>query len=263
MKSLRVLIADDDGQSRASLASQVEHLGYQVVGMARDGAEAVRQALQSKPDVILMDVKMPVMDGIQAARAVMQFRPAPIILLSGFSEQDLTRDAVDAGVQAYLVKPISTRELAPTIALAYARFQQQGRAGTRPTLPGAELVAASPAVEQLVQKMLSEPDELRVLMVYRHRGLAWWEESDLIAFAGGDPKDVRAAISLLVQENLLETRRAAGLTFYNLSSDPDRRQTIDGFFNWLRQAGERIEVWRHLLGSETNTRGKTVRVDHA
>lgn len=254
MKSLRVLIADDDGQSRASLVSQVEHLGYQVVAMARDGAEAVRQAVQTRPDLILMDIKMPVMDGIQASRAIMQVRPAPIVLLSGFSEQDLTRDAVDAGVQAYLVKPISTRELAPTMALAYARFQQQGRSGMRPTLLGTELHTPSAAVEALVQKMLAEPNELRVLLVYRNRGLAWWEENDLIAFAGGEPKEIRAAISLLVQENLLEPRHAAGLTFYNISSDPNRRQEVDDFFAWLRQTGERLEVWRHLLGPTTNQR---------
>jgi CheY-like chemotaxis protein len=262
MNALRVLIADDDGQSRASLASQVEHLGYQVVAMARDGGEAVRQAIQTKPDLILMDIKMPVMDGLQATRAIMQVRPVPIILLSGFSEQDLTRDAVDAGVQAYLVKPISIRELAPTMALAHARFQQQGRAQARPSLPGAELHSASPAVEDLVRRMLAEPDELRVLLVYRNRGLAWWEESDLIAFAGGDPKDTRAAISLLVQENLLETRRAAGLTFYNITSDPNRRHDVDAFFTWLREAGERIEAWRHLLGPEINTRNRTPRANH-
>lgn len=262
MKALRVLIADDDGQSRASLVSQVEHLGYQVVAMARDGAEAVRQAIQTKPDLILMSIKMPVMDGLQAARAIMQLRPVPIILLSGFSEQDLTRDAVDAGVQAYLVKPISIRELAPTMALAHARFQQQGRASTRPTLPGTELQSASPAVEALVQKMLTQPNELRVLLVYRNRGLAWWEESDLIAFAGGDPKEIRAAMSLLVQENLLETRRAAGLTFYNITSDPERRREVEDFFTWLRQTGERIEAWRHLLGPEVNMRSRLPRSSH-
>lgn len=262
MQALRVLIADDDSQSRASLAAQVEHLGYQVVAIARDGAEAVRLALQNKPDLILMDIKMPVMDGLQATRAIMQFRPVPIILLSGFSEQDLTRDAVDAGVQAYLVKPISIRELAPTMALAHARFQQQGRAGMRPTLPGTELHPASPAVEALVQKMLTEPNELRVLLVYRHRGLAWWEESDLIAFAGGEPREMRAAISLLVQENLLETRRAAGLTFYNITSNPGRRREVEDFFTWLRETGERIDAWRHLLGPEVNSGSRLPRSNH-
>lgn len=124
MASLRIMIADDDTLVAVSVRNQLEALGHQVVAEARNGAEAIQIARDTAPDLILMDIKMPEMDGITASRAIMEDRPVPIILLTSYSDPELISEADEAGVQAYLVKPVDEAEMRPTIQIAMSRFRQ-------------------------------------------------------------------------------------------------------------------------------------------
>jgi response regulator NasT len=119
-----VLIAEDETIIRLDLKGQLEAFGYRVCGEARDGEEAVDLARSTEPDVVLLDVKMPVLDGIHAARRIMQERSVPILLLTAYTDEKLVRRAADAGVFAYLVKPFSANELIPAIETAVARHEE-------------------------------------------------------------------------------------------------------------------------------------------
>ncbi len=123
-EALRILIADDEPVIRMGLRTMLEEHGYAVVGEAADGEEAVTLAGKTAPDLIFMDIKMPGLDGIAAASTVMARSPRPIILLTAWSERDLVQRAQEAGVLAYLVKPVREAELVPTIEVAMARFQE-------------------------------------------------------------------------------------------------------------------------------------------
>jgi two-component system, response regulator PdtaR len=120
----RVVIAEDESLIRLDLKEMLEEEGYQVVGEAADGEQAVVLAVQHRPDLVLVDVKMPVMDGITAAQQIVSRRLAPVIVLTAFSHRDLAQRAADAGVLAYLVKPFGRAELAPAIEVALSRFAQ-------------------------------------------------------------------------------------------------------------------------------------------
>jgi AmiR/NasT family two-component response regulator len=120
----RVLIAEDEALIRLDLAEMLREEGYQVVGEAGDGQEAVELAESLKPDLVIMDVKMPRRDGIDAAGEIAAKRIAPVVVLTAFSQRDLVEKARDAGAMAYLVKPFSISDLVPAIELAYSRFQE-------------------------------------------------------------------------------------------------------------------------------------------
>ncbi|HBY92472.1 MAG: response regulator [Ardenticatenaceae bacterium] len=124
MSSLRIMIVDDDSLVALSLRTQLEALGHRVVAEASNGADAIRLAQSVDPDLILMDIKMPEMDGLTASRTIMQDKAAPIILLTSYSDPELVAEADEAGVQAYLVKPVDEAELRPAIQLAISRFRQ-------------------------------------------------------------------------------------------------------------------------------------------
>lgn len=124
MSELKVLIADDDPIIRLDVKQMLEKLGYTVIGESEDGQEAVEAARRLAPDVCVMDVKMPVMDGIDAASIIAEEGIAPVVLLTAYSDQDLIARAQDAGVFAYLVKPFKPGDLAPTIEVARSRFEQ-------------------------------------------------------------------------------------------------------------------------------------------
>lgn len=124
MSELKVLIADDDPIIRLDVKQMLEKLGYTVIGESEDGQEAVEAARRLAPDVCVMDVKMPVMDGIDAASIIAEEEIAPVVLLTAYSDQDLIARAQDAGVFAYLVKPFKPGDLAPTIEVARSRFEQ-------------------------------------------------------------------------------------------------------------------------------------------
>ena len=124
MSSFRVLIADDDPIIRLDLKQMLENLGYEVVGEAGDGKQAVEAAREQKPDVCILDVKMPVMDGIEAVSIITEEGIAPTILLTAYSDKELVDRAKDAGVFAYLVKPFKPSDLPPAIEVARSRFEQ-------------------------------------------------------------------------------------------------------------------------------------------
>jgi two-component system, response regulator PdtaR len=120
----RIIIADDESLIRMDLREMLTHLGYDVVGEASDGRSAVELAKRLAPDLIIMDIKMPDMDGITAANEVAQERIAPVVLLTAYSESSLIGRAKDAGVCGYLVKPFRETELMPVIELALSRFRE-------------------------------------------------------------------------------------------------------------------------------------------
>jgi two-component system, response regulator PdtaR len=124
VEHVRVIVADDESVICMDLREMLSNLGYLVVGEAGDGRSAVNLSRELRPDVVLMDIKMPDMDGIEAAKILTEERIAPVVLLTAFSQQDLVQRAKAAGVVGYLVKPIKEAELAPAIEIALARFAE-------------------------------------------------------------------------------------------------------------------------------------------
>ncbi|MCL6500317.1 MAG: response regulator [Firmicutes bacterium] len=121
---LRILIADDEAIRVMTLRTQLRALGFDVVAEATNGREAVELAERHHPDLAILDIKMPELDGIAAAREITARGPIPVILLTAYSEPELVERATEAGVFAYLVKPVSEEDLLPTILLARARFEE-------------------------------------------------------------------------------------------------------------------------------------------
>ena len=113
MERTRVIIADDESVIRADLREMLTTLGYLVVGEVGDGQSAVNSARELKPDVVIMDIKMPDMDGIEAAKILTQEKIAPVLLLTAYSQRDLIDRAKEAGVVGYLVKPFREQEIVP------------------------------------------------------------------------------------------------------------------------------------------------------
>ncbi|WP_283133509.1 ANTAR domain-containing response regulator [Rhizohabitans arisaemae] len=120
----RVVIAEDEALIRLDLKEMLEEDGYTVVGEAGDGATAVRLAVELRPDLVILDVKMPVLDGISAAEQITADRVAPCLILTAFSQRDLVERARDAGAMAYLVKPFTKSDLVPAIEMAVSRHEQ-------------------------------------------------------------------------------------------------------------------------------------------
>ncbi len=124
MRKVRIIIADDEPIIRMDLKEMLTNLGYLVVGEAGDGRSVVNMARELRPDLVIMDIKMPDMDGIEAARILTQEEIAPVIFLTAYSQKELVDQAKEAGVVAYLVKPFRESDLAPAIEIALARFEQ-------------------------------------------------------------------------------------------------------------------------------------------
>jgi response regulator NasT len=120
----RVIIAEDEALIRLDLKEMLEEEGYDVVGEAGDGETAVSLAEQLRPQLVILDVKMPVMDGIAAAERIAGARIAPVVILTAFSQRDLVERARAAGAMAYLVKPFQKKDLLPTIEMATSRFAE-------------------------------------------------------------------------------------------------------------------------------------------
>ena len=121
---MRILIAEDETIIRMDLRELLEGAGYEVCGEARDGAEAVALARELEPDLAIMDVKMPQLDGIDAARQILDERPIPIVMLTAYGQEELVSRAVEAGVFGYLVKPFREQDLLPAITTARARHEE-------------------------------------------------------------------------------------------------------------------------------------------
>jgi len=121
---VRILVAEDETIIRLDLRDLLERAGFEVCAEARDGEEAVELARREQPDVAIMDVKMPKLDGIEAARRILDERPIPIVMLTAYGQQELVARAVEAGVFGYLVKPFREQDLVPAIATARARHEE-------------------------------------------------------------------------------------------------------------------------------------------
>lgn len=120
----RVVIAEDEALIRLDLKEMLEEEGYSVVGDCGDGETAVKLAEEHRPDLVILDVKMPILDGISAAELIAKAKIAPVLMLTAFSQRELVERARDAGAMAYLVKPFSKSDLVPAIEMAVSRFQE-------------------------------------------------------------------------------------------------------------------------------------------
>ena len=121
---LRIVVAEDEAIIRLDLAEMLVESGYEVVGQASNGEQAVELTREHRPDLVIMDVKMPVLDGISAAEEIGKERIAPVIMLTAFSQKELVERARDAGVMAYIVKPFTRDDLGPAIDIARSRWTE-------------------------------------------------------------------------------------------------------------------------------------------
>ena len=144
---MRILIAEDETIIRLDLRSLLEGAGLEVCAEARDGAEAVELARTELPDLAILDVKMPRLDGIEAAKRILDERPIPIVMLTAYGQRELVNRAVEAGVFGYLVKPFRETDLLPAIATARARHEELA-ALREETESLAEALAARKAIER-------------------------------------------------------------------------------------------------------------------
>ena len=163
--SRRVVIAEDEALIRMDLAEMLAEEGYDVVGQAADGEQAIALAESLAPDLVILDVKMPRLDGIAAAQRIAQQRIAPVVMLTAFSQRELVERARDAGAMAYLVKPFSRTDLVPAIEMAVSRFTEL-TALEREVADLSERLDTRKAVDRakgVLQKDLglSEPDAFR------------------------------------------------------------------------------------------------------
>ena len=124
MKKLKILLADDEAILRLDLREMLTDAGHEVIGEAANGEEAVKLARELKPEFVIMDVKMPIMDGLTAAKLIAADNIAPVLLLTAYSQQDIVEKASEAGVIAYLVKPIREEQLFPAMEIAQKRFME-------------------------------------------------------------------------------------------------------------------------------------------
>lgn len=143
----RVVIAEDEALIRLDLKEMLEEEGYSVVGEAGDGEQAVELAREHRPDLVILDVKMPKMDGISAAEKIAEERIAPVLMLTAFSQRDLVERARDAGAMAYLVKPFSKSDVVPADRdgrVAVHGVEGVGEGGRRPHAPAGDAQARGP-----------------------------------------------------------------------------------------------------------------------
>lgn len=163
----RVLIAEDEALIRLDLKEMLEEEGYEVVAEVGDGQQAVDRAAELAPDLVILDIQMPVLDGLSAAEQIASARIAPVIVLTAFSQRELVERARDAGAMAYLVKPFSKNDLVPAIEVARGRFAEMAALdGEVRTLQ--ERLAARQIVEKakgrvMAERGMTEPDAFRWL----------------------------------------------------------------------------------------------------
>ena len=163
--SRRVVIAEDEALIRLDLAEMLVEEGYDVVGQAGDGEKAIALAEELRPDLVVLDVKMPKLDGIAAAQRIAEQRIAPVVILTAFSQRELVERARDAGAMAYLVKPFTQRDLVPAVEMAVSRFAelQMLEAEVADLSDRLETRKAVDRAKNVLQRQLelSEPDAFR------------------------------------------------------------------------------------------------------
>lgn len=185
----RVLVAEDEALIRLDLVEMLSEEGYVVVGEAADGEQAVEQAEQLHPDLVIMDVKMPKMDGIDAASIIAERRIAPVVILTAFSQRDLVERARDAGAMAYLVKPFGRKDLMPAMELAVSRFR--------------ELVALENEVAGLSDRLETRKTVERAKgLLMAHHGLTEPEAFRWIQRSAMDRRTTMKAVAQAVLESL-------------------------------------------------------------
>ena len=173
MTNHRVLIAEDNEKTRQFLKTQLELMGYTVVASVDNGREAVELVREMRPGIVIMDIKMPEMDGIEAARAISAENPVPIVLITGLTSGEVAAKAIEAGIFAYLIKPVTKKQLEPAIKLALARYREFN------TMKG-EVDSLKEAIEtrKLVERAkgilmkrcnLSEEDAFKVLQTHSQK----------------------------------------------------------------------------------------------
>ncbi len=164
-EGLRVLVAEDEALIRMDLCEMLHEEGYVVVGEAGDGAEAIRLTREVRPGLVILDIKMPGTDGLEAASTIAGERLAPVVMLTAFSQRELVEQARDAGAMAYLVKPFSKEDVVPAIELAASRFAEI--AALEAEVAGlTERLETRKAVERakgllMSRKKMTEPDAFR------------------------------------------------------------------------------------------------------
>jgi AmiR/NasT family two-component response regulator len=185
----RVLVAEDEALIRLDLIEMLSEEGYVVVGEAADGQQAVEQAEALRPDLVIMDVKMPKMDGIDAASIIADRRIAPVVILTAFSQRDLVQRARDAGAMAYLVKPFGRKDLVPAVELAMSRFR--------------ELVALESEVAGLTDRLETRKaiERAKGLLMARH-GLTEPEAFRWIQRSAMDRRTTMKAVAQAILESL-------------------------------------------------------------
>ena len=185
----RVLVAEDEALIRLDLVEMLSEEGYVVVGEATDGEQAVEQAETLRPDLVIMDVKMPKMDGIDAASIIAEQRIAPVVILTAFSQRDLVERARDAGAMAYLVKPFGRKDLMPAVELAVSRFR--------------ELVALENEVAGLTDRLETRKTVERAKgLLMAHHGLTEPEAFRWIQRSAMDRRTTMKAVAQAVLESL-------------------------------------------------------------
>jgi response regulator NasT len=185
----KVLVAEDEALIRLDLVEMLSEEGYFVVGEAADGEQAVEKAETLRPDLVIMDVKMPKMDGIDAASIIAERRIAPVVILTAFSQRDLVERARDAGAMAYLVKPFGRKDLMPAVELAVSRFR--------------ELVALENEVAGLTNRLETRKtvDRAKGLLMARH-GLTEPEAFRWIQRSAMDRRTTMKAVAQAVVDSL-------------------------------------------------------------
>src|ERR671925_1688319 len=192
--TMRILVAEDETIIRLDLRDLLERSGFEVCAEARDGEEAVDLARSSRPDVAIMDVKMPKLDGIEAARQILDERPIPIVMLTAYGQDELVSRAVEVGVFGYLVKPFRDQDLLPAIQTARARHEELSALREQADSL-AEALAARKAIERakgllMERENLNEQEafaRLRKASQVSGRPMRVVAEAVVATFAEGEP----------------------------------------------------------------------------
>ncbi len=170
LEKLNILLADDEALIRLDLREMLSDAGHKIVGEAADGQQAVKLARELRPDFIIMDVKMPIMDGLEAAAIIGEENIAPVLLLTAYSQKDIVEKATKAGVIAYLVKPVREEQLFPAMEIAFSRFAQlqqinQELLDLKDSLETRKLVDRAKGILMTAHK-ISEQDAYRKMQQY-------------------------------------------------------------------------------------------------
>ena len=184
----RVLIAEDEALIRLDLKEMLIEEGYDVVGEAGDGQRAIELAEELRPDLVILDVKMPVLDGLAAAERIAGARIAPVVILTAFSQRDLVERARTAGAMAYLVKPFQKKDLLPTIEMAVSRF--------------AEITALESEVSDLTERLATRKVIERAKGLLQEQGMS---EPEAFRWIQRTAMDRRTTMKL-VAETIVETQ---------------------------------------------------------